>query len=74
MKKNKLITITFSCFLLISSTDNQAKNLTVEKKNTETYSPTNDVLHHIQDAHDWHLWGNVSIPLPIILYEKGEIE
>lgn len=32
------------------------------------------IMHHIGDAHDWHLWGegesSVSIPLPIIIYHK----
>jgi F-type H+-transporting ATPase subunit a len=35
-------------------------------------------MHHIADAHDWHLWGegdnSFSIPLPVILYTKGGID
>jgi F-type H+-transporting ATPase subunit a len=34
-----------------------------------------DIMHHIQDAHEWHLWGEghsgTSIYLPIILFDKG---
>ncbi len=34
-----------------------------------------DIMHHIQDAHEWHLWGEghggKSIYLPIILYDNG---
>jgi F-type H+-transporting ATPase subunit a len=26
------------------------------------------IMHHIADAHDWHLFGHLSIPLPVILY------
>ena len=31
------------------------------------------IMEHVADAHDWHLWGHTSIPLPIIIYssEKG---
>ena len=30
------------------------------------------IMEHISDAHEWHLWGNTHIPLPIILKtEKG---
>lgn len=28
----------------------------------------NMILHHIADSHEWHLFGDVSIPLPIIAY------
>lgn len=34
-----------------------------------------DIMHHIQDAHEWHLWGEghsaTSIYLPVILYDNG---
>lgn len=26
------------------------------------------IMHHIADAHDWHLFGHFSIPLPVILW------
>ena len=33
------------------------------------------IMHHVKDAHEWHLWGSehdgVSIHLPVILYDKG---
>ena len=32
-------------------------------------------MHHVKDAHEWHLWGSehegVSIHLPVILYDNG---
>ena len=37
----------------------------------ETFNPTPHILHHIADSYEWHLWGNVSIPLPVILYSEG---
>ncbi len=30
------------------------------------------ILHHIADSHEWHFFGNVSLPLPVILWtDKG---
>jgi F-type H+-transporting ATPase subunit a len=29
------------------------------------------IIHHIADAHDIHMFGNVHIPLPVILYVEG---
>ena len=26
------------------------------------------ILHHIADSHEWHFFGNVSLPLPVILW------
>ncbi len=38
----------------------------------EKFEPTKVIMEHISDAHDWHLWGHTSIPLPVILYtDKG---
>lgn len=32
------------------------------------FNPGEMILEHIGDAHDWHLFGEVAIPLPVILY------
>lgn len=29
------------------------------------------ILHHIADSHEWHFFGHVSIPLPVILYTEA---
>ena len=44
-----------------------------EKKavESEAFNPTPQILHHIADSYEWHLWGNVSIPLPVVLYSEG---
>ncbi len=38
-------------------------------------SKTDFIMHHVQDAHEWHFTTigdtHISIPLPVILYEKG---
>ena len=32
-------------------------------------------MHHVKDAHEWHLWGpehgGTSIYLPVIIYDNG---
>ncbi|RQP12042.1 MAG: ATP synthase F0 subunit A [Chryseobacterium sp.] len=39
------------------------------------YDPVPDIMHHIQDSHSWHLWGegekSVGFPLPVILIDNG---
>ena len=38
----------------------------------EPFQPTEMIMEHISDSHDWHLWGHTSVPLPVILYtDKG---
>ncbi|MGB4397927.1 MAG: F0F1 ATP synthase subunit A [Daejeonella sp.] len=29
------------------------------------------ILHHIADSHEWHFFGDVSLPLPVILYSEN---
>ncbi|HTF06342.1 MAG TPA: F0F1 ATP synthase subunit A [Bacteroidia bacterium] len=42
---------------------------TVEQKEFEAGEM---IIHHISDAHEWHLWGHTHIPLPVILKtDKG---
>lgn len=41
----------------------------------EKYDPVPFIMHHIQDSHQWHLWGegegSVGLNLPIILWDNG---
>jgi F-type H+-transporting ATPase subunit a len=34
----------------------------------EKFNAGKMIIDHVIDAHDWHLWGHTSIPLPVILY------
>ncbi len=34
------------------------------------YDPTPSIMNHIGNANEFHLFGNVTIPLPCIVYEK----
>lgn len=44
-----------------------------EHHGEEKFDAGKMIMEHVADAHDWHLWGHTSIPLPIIIYssEKG---
>ncbi|PPK86284.1 F-type H+-transporting ATPase subunit a [Neolewinella xylanilytica] len=38
----------------------------------DDYDPAGVILHHIADANEFHIIGDISIPLPVILYAPGE--
>ncbi len=40
----------------------------------EAFDPAKEVVSHIKDSHDWHLWGESSIHLPVILYTPSGLE
>jgi len=68
MNKN-IYKLLFAVLLMIISAINVfAENNTKKEKG---FNPTPHILHHIADSYEWHLWGNVSIPLPVILYSEG---
>ena len=37
----------------------------------DDYDPAGVILHHIADANEFHLFGDVTVPLPVILYAPG---
>lgn len=37
------------------------------------YNPTPDVMHHISDAHQFHIIGSIYLPLPCIAYSENGI-
>ncbi|MEL7425253.1 MAG: F0F1 ATP synthase subunit A, partial [Bacteroidota bacterium] len=37
----------------------------------DKYDPAKMITGHIADANEFHLWGEVAIPLPVILYAPG---
>lgn len=41
----------------------------------EKFNAGEMIMHHVQDAHSWHIMGHISVPLPVILYsQKGGLE
>lgn len=55
--------------------DAKAEEMAQVKAGEKTFNPVPTIMHHIGDAHEWHLWGegdnSVSIPLPIILWDDN---
>jgi F-type H+-transporting ATPase subunit a len=47
---------------------------THENAEEEKFNPSELILEHITDSHDWHLWGHTSLPLPIIIYTPKGLE
>lgn len=74
-----LLLLAFSLFtVLICNTPAlaQADPATVakgtEKLVESDFDVTETILEHIGDGYSWHLWGNTSLPLPVILHtDKG---
>ena len=56
---------------LLASDDKDHKE--GESTSEEAYDPAETIMHHISDANEFHIFGNLSLPLPCILYapEKG---
>jgi len=74
--KKSISKLIFSLLLIFVSTINIfAENPTSKE---EGFNPTPQILHHIADSYEWHLWGegdqSVSIPLPVILYTEGNLD
>lgn len=40
----------------------------------EQFDPGEMIIEHISDAHEWHVWGHYSIPLPVIVKTDKGIE
>jgi len=48
--------------------DHKGDHSTGHADSSEAYNPAPTIMHHIADANEWHLFNNVSIPLPVIIY------
>ena len=71
MKKTIFKLIFTSLLTLTATTNIFAEDHPIKE---EGFNPTPKILHHIQDAYEWHLWGDISIPLPVILYTEGNVD
>ncbi len=49
----------------------QASAVKAGETSGEEFNAKEMIMHHISDAHDWHVAGDLSIPLPVILYVPG---
>lgn len=75
MQINTFKTLLLSLFLSLSFAGN-ATETTEEKSDEKGFNVTDMIMHHIKDAHDFHImdWNGyaISFPLPVILWtNKG---
>src|SRR5690554_2574814 len=62
------ISILAALFLLFTIQPAQAEPHAEE----EDFDAAEMILHHIQDAHEIHLWGHTGIPMPMILVSADD--
>ena len=78
MSYTRLKTVLSALLLVVSFAAVKADNHPSENNSDELYNPVPAIMHHISDAHEWHLWGegegSVTIPLPVILYTEGNLD
>ena len=55
-----------------SGHEHEAKDAHNAVHEEQKMDPGKMILDHISDAHDWHLWGHTSIPLPVIIYTQSQ--
>ena len=65
---NKRIALFFGLLVATVATTAWAEDSHDHGHEQEAFNPSNFIIHHIADAHEIHLWGDVHIPLPIIVY------
>lgn len=72
--------VLFSFLSFSAFSQEQAAADTAQASGTEAHAAKTEksedisqtILHHIADSHEWHFFGNVSLPLPVILWtDKG---
>ena len=61
-----LVTICYS--------SNVFANEKAEGHEAKAFNVTETILEHIKDDHSWHLWGQTSLSLPVILYTPKGFE
>ncbi|MEI7959716.1 MAG: F0F1 ATP synthase subunit A [Chitinophagaceae bacterium] len=61
-----ILVATFSLFAMAFSAPLFA-NESPAPKEEGSFNVTETILEHIKDDHSWHLWGHVSVHLPVIL-------
>jgi F-type H+-transporting ATPase subunit a len=72
VKYKSLVLIVLSMFfsfsgLHVSAADSHGHD---EEHHSDVFDPVEMIMHHIADANEFHIAGNFSIPLPVIVYSK----
>ena len=69
--KSSKITVAFMLMLILNSFSSFAQ-LETEEVIDESFNPTEMIMHHIGDSHEWHFFGegedSFTLPLPVILW------
>lgn len=74
--KFKLLIFTLlSLFAVNFSFANEHAGEATKHEEEKEFNVGEMIMHHIKDAHEWHLWGghdnSVSIYLPVIIFDEG---
>lgn len=69
MKKILCGVILFLSFFFLNVLSVSASDAPEAKK--ENFNAGELIIDHISDSHGWHLFGDVAIPLPVIIYKPG---
>jgi len=51
-----------------------AKASSSDESADKKFSPSEMIMHHIQDTHEFHIWGELAMPLPIILWTEHGLD
>jgi F-type H+-transporting ATPase subunit a len=68
-----LLVLCFS-LLTLAFSGNAFANEKAEGHEAKAFNVTETILEHIKDDHSWHLWGETSLALPVILYTPKGFE
>ena len=76
MLQNKIVREFLNLFLIVLSSFSVFASSSVEgESKEESFNVSEFIMHHIKDAHEWHLFGSdhdgVSVYLPVILQDEG---
>ena len=76
IRLSKKVSLTFFAFALIVSTAFGQHEAAATEGHAveEKFKPGEMIMHHISDAHQIHIIGDIHIPLPIILFHEGHLE
>lgn len=73
-----LLVAVFSLSILLSTNIARAQEHGAEAGHEagqeEKFNPKEVIFEHIKDAHEWHVVGDISVPLPVILYTNKGLE
>src|SRR5690606_15458684 len=67
LARKSITNLILLAFLIVSSAFAQEHHTNGEEQEEE-YNPTEVIMHHIRDSHEFHIFGDISLGLPVILW------